>query len=212
VSSSSTVGSSRIHAVNHGANGGDPRLPSIQAANWLANAEAVRCTSSSVSPEATNRIEIDASYAFSMRRSFDAGSEKPSIPWASVRECPLTSRGLTRSAVLPDWVVTSVGCDSGLQGQGCRRTRLASRHCRDTSPRARRTSVRADCSHEPRESPRQSRPGLGEMTNEEVGGSIRYGVGIDAEEHVIGSFDPLHLAGSTDCLQRLMHQCALFRR
>jgi len=84
--------------------------------------------------------------------------------------------------------------------------------CRDTSPRARRTSVRADCSHEPRESPRQSRPGLGEMTNEEVGGSIRYGVGIDAEEHVIGSFDPLHLAGSTDCLQRLMHQCALFRR
>jgi hypothetical protein len=68
------------------------------------------------------------------------------------------------------------------------------------------------CSHEPRESPRQSRPGLGEMTNEDVGGSIRYGVGIDAEEHVIGSFDPLHLAGSTDCLQRLMHQCALFRR
>src|SRR6266542_4482911 len=134
------------------------------------------------------------------------------VAWASVRECPLTSRGLTRSAVLPDWVVTSVGCDSGLQGQGCRRTRLASRHCRDTSPRARRTSVRADCSHEPRESPRQSRPGLGEMTNEEVGGSIRYGVGIDAEEHVIGSFDPLHLAGSTDCLQRLMHQCALFRR
>lgn len=134
------------------------------------------------------------------------------LAWASVRECPLTSRGLTRSAVLPDWVVTSVGCDSGLQGQGCRRTRLASRHCRDTSPRARRTSVRADCSHEPRESPRQSRPGLGEMTNEEVGGSIRYGVGIDAEEHVIGSFDPLHLAGSTDCLQRLMHQCALFRR
>ena len=50
------------------------------------------------------------------------------------------------------------------------------------------------------------------MTNEEVGGSIRYGVGIDAEEPVIGSFDPLHLAGSTDCLQRLMHQCALFRR
>src|SRR4051794_599607 len=66
--------------------------------------------------------------------------------------------------------------------------------------------------HEPRESPRQSRPGLGEMTNEEVGGSIRYGVGIDAEELVIGSFDPLHFAGSTDCLQRLMHQCALFRR
>ena len=60
--------------------------------------------------------------------------------------------------------------------------------------------------------PRQSRPGLGEMTNEEVGGSIRYGVGVDAEEHVIGSFDPLHFAGSTDCLQRLMHQCALFRR
>jgi hypothetical protein len=29
---------------------------------------------------------------------------------------------------------------------------------------------------------------------------------------VIGSFDPLHLAGSTDCLQRLMHQRALFRR
>ena len=56
------------------------------------------------------------------------------------------------------------------------------------------------------------RPGLGEMTNEEVGGSIRYGVGVDAEEHVIGSFDPLHVAGSTDCLQRLMHQCALFRR
>src|SRR5215211_6376692 len=41
------------------------------------------------------------------------------VVWASVRECPLTSRGLTRSAVLPDWVVTSVGCDSGLQGQGC---------------------------------------------------------------------------------------------
>ena len=61
-------------------------------------------------------------------------------------------------------------------------------------------------------SARQSRPGLGEMTNEEVGGSIRYGVGVDAEERVIGSFDPLHLAGSTDCLQRLMHQCALFRR
>jgi len=142
----------------------------------------------------------------------DANSGEGTEGWASVRECPLTSRGLTRSAVLPDWVVTSVGCDSGLQGQGCRRTRLASRHCRDTSPRARRTSVRADCSHEPRESPRQSRPGLGEMTNEEVGGSIRYGVGIDAEEHVIGSFDPLHLAGSTDCLQRLMHQCALFRR
>ena len=39
------------------------------------------------------------------------------------------------------------------------------------------------------------------MTKEEVGGSIRYGVGIDAEEHVIGSFDPLHLAGSTDCLR-----------
>jgi hypothetical protein len=91
-------------------------------------------------------------------------------------------------------------------------TGVASYACRDSSPRARRTSVRADCSHEPRESPRQSRPGLGEMTNEEVGGSIRYGVGIDAEEHVIGSFDPLHLAGSTDCLQRLMHQCALFRR
>ncbi len=81
-----------------------------------------------------------------------------------------------------------------------------------SAPELDRTSVRADCSHEPRESPRQSRPGLGEMTNEEVGGSIRYGVGIDAEEHVIGSFDPLHLAGSTDCLQRLMHQCALFRR
>ena len=31
-------------------------------------------------------------------------------------------------------IVRAVGCDSGLQGQGCRRTRLASRHCRDTSP------------------------------------------------------------------------------
>ena len=50
------------------------------------------------------------------------------------------------------------------------------------------------------------------MTNEEVGGSIGYGVGIDAEELVIGSFDPLHLAGSAGCLQRLMQQCALFRR
>ena len=154
------------------------------------------------SPQARKRCPL--------RTILESRARTPS--WASVRECPLTSRGLTRSAVLPDWVVTSVGCDSGLQGQGCRRTRLASRHCRDTSPRARRTSVRADCSHEPRESPRQSRPGLGEMTNEEVGGSIRYGVGVDAEEHVIGSFDPLHLAGSTDCLQRLMHQCALFRR
>src|SRR5256885_467916 len=125
--------------------------------------------------------------------------------WASVRECPLTSRGLTRSAVLPDWVVTSVGCDSGLQGQGCRRTRLASRHCWDTSPRARRTSVRADCSHERRESPRQSRPGLGEMTNEEVGGSSRYRDRVDDAEGVIGSFDPVHLAGSSDSLQLLMH-------
>jgi len=67
----------------------------------------------------------------------------------SSRMCPLTSGGLTGSAVVPDWVVTSVGCDSGLQGQGCRRTRLASRHCRDASPRARRSSVRADCSQNP---------------------------------------------------------------
>jgi len=37
-----------------------------------------------------------------------------------------------------------------------------------------------------------------EMANEEVGGPIRDRVGVDAEEHVIGSFDPLHLAGSTD--------------
>jgi hypothetical protein len=103
-----------------------------------------------------------------------AGNEPRRTNSSSLTDA-LTSRGLTRSAVLRDWVVTSVGCDSGLQGQGCRRTRLASRHCRDTSPRARRTSVRADCSHEPRESPRQSRPGLGEMTNEEVGGSIREG-------------------------------------
>ena len=36
--------------------------------------------------------------------------------------------------------------------------------------------------------------GLGEMTNEEVGGMNRYRVGVDAEEHVIGALDPLHLA------------------
>ncbi len=47
-------------------------------------------------------------------------------------------------------------------------------------------------------------PGLGEMTDEEVGGSIRYGVGVDAEEPVISSFDPLDLARNTDCLQRLV--------
>src|ERR1044071_5753193 len=60
-----------------------------------------------------------------------------------------------------------------------------------SDPRVRRPSERADCLHEPRESPLQSRPGLGEMTNEEVGGSTRYRVGVDAEEPVIGSFDPL---------------------
>jgi len=40
--------------------------------------------------------------------------------------------------------------------------------------------------------------GRQEMANEEVCGPIRDRVGVDAEEHVIGSFDPLHLAGSTD--------------
>jgi hypothetical protein len=168
------------------------------------------CTRGRIIRKARNQRGQSPDESHATRRT--PGWRRPQTDRPAESHSPLTSRGLTRSAVLPDWVVTSVGCDSGLQGQGCRRTRLASRHCRDTSPRARRTSVRADCSHEPRESPRQSRPGLGEMTNEEVGGSIRYGVGVDAEEHVIGSFDPLHLAGSTDCLQRLMHQCALFRR
>ena len=32
----------------------------------------------------------------------------------------------------------------------------------------------------------EERQAVGEMTNEEVGGSIRDGVGVDAEEHVAG--------------------------
>lgn len=49
---------------------------------------------------------------------------------------------------------------------------------------------------------------LGEVASEEVGGTLRDGIWVHAEEDVFGAFDPLELAGSADTLQGFMEQRA----
>ena len=60
-SSPRSVGGSVTYAVIHGANGGEPRLPSIHAANCAANTAATSSAALAVSADATNRTETEAS-------------------------------------------------------------------------------------------------------------------------------------------------------